>query len=145
MIYLNYIFIVRTTFYTVYTNKCSIIVDNLLNLYKSGAHLMPRFNFSKCCFVCFYFGKYNTRPFERLLYVGRSFIQDKLEMKFFNKNFQNILFVIGLILTIWRSYDCLQKYLYSNLGTKVTMESSFDVVRPSVIICPTYHDSFKIG
>ena len=65
-------------------------------------------------------------------------------MKFFHNNFQNILFTVGLILTFWRSYACLQKYLYSNLSTKVTMESSFDIVRPSVVICPTFEDSFKI-
>ena len=70
--------------------------------------------------------------------------QLNVDTKFFHRNFQKILFVIGLILTFWRSYECLQKYLYSNLSTKVTMESSFDIVRPSIVICPTYQESFKI-
>ena len=31
------------------------------------------------------------------------------------------LFCVGLTLTLWRSYDCLQKHLYNKLGTKFNM------------------------
>ena len=53
------------------------------------------------------------------------------------------LFCIGLTLTIWRSYECLQKYLYHNLSTKVSMVKSNETIFPTVVICPTYTESFS--
>ena len=48
---------------------------------------------------------------------------------------KSMFFCIGLFLTILRSYECFQKYLYNNLSTKVTMEDNFQTLLPSLVVC----------
>ena len=56
--------------------------------------------------------------------------------QFAAKNFiKSFFFCIGLTLTIWRSYECFQKYLYNNLSTKVTMKDNFQTLLPSLVVC----------
>ena len=52
------------------------------------------------------------------------------------KRVRQILFCVGLSLTIWRSYECLQKYTNQNLSTKVTMVKSDETFFPSIVVCP---------
>ena len=54
-----------------------------------------------------------------------------------------ILFCLGLGLTIWRSYECLQKYLYYNVSTKVSMAKSNETLAPSIVICPTFDSAYN--
>ena len=54
-----------------------------------------------------------------------------------------ILFCLGLGLTIWRSYECLQKYLYRNVSTKLSMVKSNETFAPSVVICPTFDSAYN--
>ena len=53
------------------------------------------------------------------------------------------VFCIGLCLTIWRSYDCIDKYLQFNSITKVDMVNSEDTLAPALIICPEYHSAYN--
>ena len=48
-----------------------------------------------------------------------------------------IVFCIGLSLTVWRSFECLQKYQHQNLSTRVTMVQSFETLSPAIVICPS--------
>ena len=56
--------------------------------------------------------------------------------KILKKNFKIIIFTIGFILVIERGYECLQKYLYLNIGTKIRMVNSNETVLPALVICP---------
>ena len=46
-----------------------------------------------------------------------------------------VLFSIGFTLTIWRSFDCLQKYNNENLSAKVSMVKPFETYLPSLVLC----------
>ena len=59
--------------------------------------------------------------------------------------FKTILFCIGLILTLWRSYECLLKHLNENLGTRVFMVPSYETLFPSLTLCPHYHEAYDLG
>ena len=48
-----------------------------------------------------------------------------------------IVFCLGLSLTVWQSFECLQKYKHHNLSTKVTMVQSFETLSPAIVICPS--------
>ena len=70
----------------------------------------------------------------------------------FYKNFndqcisvKSLIFCVGLSLTIWRSSECLQKYLHANLSTKVTMVKTNEVILPSLVLCPAtkYNHRYK--
>ena len=61
----------------------------------------------------------------------------------FYKNFigqcitvKSLIFCVGLCLTIWRSFECLQKYLHANISTKVTMVKTNEMILPSLVLCP---------
>ena len=60
------------------------------------------------------------------------------------KRVTQILFLVGLNLTIWRSYECLQKYLNQNLSTKVSMVKSNETFFPSIVICPTENNAYNL-
>ena len=64
-------------------------------------------------------------------------------MNFNISQIRKTLFCIGLALTLWRSYDCLQKYSFNNLSTRVSMLKSFETVLPSLVICPTYFSAYN--
>ena len=59
-------------------------------------------------------------------------------------NLKPILFCLGLSLTLWRSYDCLQKYFHLNISTKITMVKSFQTELPAIVICPEYFSSYNL-
>ena len=46
-----------------------------------------------------------------------------------------LIFGVGLSLTVWRSFECLEKYINANLSTKVTMVESINTTLPSLVIC----------
>ena len=48
-------------------------------------------------------------------------------------------------MTLWRSYDCLQKHLYDNLGTKIRMVHSYETILPAITFCPSYHAAYDLG
>ena len=79
------------------------------------------------CFFC---------SFEDFLFGGVWNIMD---------TFKTILFCIGLILTLWRSYDCLLKHLNENLSTRVVMVPSYETLFPSLTLCPHYHEAYDLG
>ena len=56
---------------------------------------------------------------------------------------KRVLFCIGVGLTLWRSYECFEKYLYSNLSTKVSMLKSSETFMPSLVICPSYFSAYN--
>ena len=55
------------------------------------------------------------------------------------------LFCTGAMMTLWRSYDCLQKHLYDNLGTKIRMVHSYETILPAITFCPSYHAAYDLG
>ena len=60
-------------------------------------------------------------------------------------HFKEAFFCFGLLLTIWRSYGCLQKYLNNNLSTGVKMVNSFEkMFRPVFVVCPSSSSSYKL-
>ena len=60
------------------------------------------------------------------------------------KMITQILFCLGLSLTLWRSHECLQKYLYQNLSTKVTLVKSNETVFPTIVICPKFDSAYNL-
>ena len=56
---------------------------------------------------------------------------------------KKVLLCIGICLTLWRGYECFQKYLYSNLSTKVSMLKSSETFMPSLVICPSYFSAYN--
>ena len=56
-----------------------------------------------------------------------------------------ILFCTGATLTLWRSYDCLQKHLNDNLGTKIRMVHSYETILPAITFCSIYHAAYDLG
>ena len=68
----------------------------------------------------------------------------KMRIQMSYKRVTEILFCLGLCLTIWRSYDCLQKYSNQNLSTKVSMVKSTKTFFPSMVICPTYNSAYNV-
>ena len=60
------------------------------------------------------------------------------------KRVTQILFCLGLSLTIWRSYECLQKYFNQNLGTKVSMVKNNETFFPSIVVCPTKDIAYNL-
>ena len=64
--------------------------------------------------------------------------------RFSETKFKLVLFCIGLFLVIWRSHDCLQKYLYKNLSTKINMVKSYDTILPALVICPEYFEAYDL-
>ena len=54
------------------------------------------------------------------------------------------LFCVGLTLTLWRSYDCLQKHLYNKLGTKVNMVHSYETNLPALTLCPEFLVAYNL-
>lgn len=62
--------------------------------------------------------------------------------QFAAKNFiKSFFFCIGLTLTIWRSYECFQKYLHENMSTRVTMVNNIETIVPSIVICDEGYNS----
>ena len=62
--------------------------------------------------------------------------------QFAAKNFiKSFFFCIGFTLTIWRSYECFQKYLHENLSTRVTMVNNIETIVPSIVICDEGYNS----
>lgn len=59
------------------------------------------------------------------------------------KNLKIILFIIGLSLTIWRGFECLEKFYHSNYSTRVIMVPTIETIRPAITICPGYYFAFK--
>ena len=55
-----------------------------------------------------------------------------------------LIFSIGLFLTTWESFNCLQKYLHSNLSVKMTMARSNETIFPSLTICPEYFWAYNL-
>ena len=53
------------------------------------------------------------------------------------------VFCIGLCLTIWMSYACIDKYLQFNPITKVDMVNSKDTLAPALVLCPDYHSAYN--
>ena len=83
--------------------------------------------------------KYINRNTTQCQYLHHSL--DLCHQRNMLKNFadhylQTAFFFIGFILTLWRSYDCIEKYFYQNLSTKISMESSYDTILPSLVLCP---------
>ena len=66
-------------------------------------------------------------------------------LNFIAQHLKILIFVIGLILTLWRSWECLEKYLTSNLSTRVKMMKSYETVLPAVVICPDYFASYDVN
>ena len=60
-------------------------------------------------------------------------------MRIFIQNFKVIIFIVGILLTTERGYECFQKYLYSNTSTKITMVSSNETFPPVLIICGSFN------
>ena len=54
------------------------------------------------------------------------------------------LFLIGLSLIVWRSYECLQKHLHESLGTRVAMVKSYETIIPSLTLCPAYLEAYNL-
>ena len=59
-------------------------------------------------------------------------------------HFKHLLLLVGFILTLWRSYECLVKYYSYNLSTKISMKQSFETIRPAIVLCPQYGDSYNL-
>ena len=57
---------------------------------------------------------------------------------------KTLLFIILLILTLWRAHDCVQKYLKAGLGTKVSMVQSHDTITPALTLCPEYYTAYDL-
>ena len=55
-----------------------------------------------------------------------------------------ILFLFGLVLTSWRSLECVDKYLNNNLSTMVTVEKSYETILPALVVCPEYFTSYNL-
>ena len=60
------------------------------------------------------------------------------------KKLRLFLLCVGLTLMIERSYECLQKFLNSNLSVKMNMARSNETFAPSLTICPEYFWSYNI-
>ena len=54
-----------------------------------------------------------------------------------------LIFSVGFTLTIWRSCECFQKYLHSNLSVRIDMVKNTDTFAPSLTICPEYFISYN--
>ena len=67
----------------------------------------------------------------------------KYLLDFSEKNIRILLFWIGLALTIWRGYECLQKYLHSNVSVRIEMVKSNETTGPSLTICPEFFSSYN--
>ena len=50
---------------------------------------------------------------------------------------------MGLTLTVWRSYECLEKYFKANLGTRIKMKSSYETILPMIVLCPEYFAAYN--
>ena len=55
-----------------------------------------------------------------------------------------LIFSVGFTLTIWRSCECFQKYLHSNLSVRIDMVKNTDTFAPSLTICPEYFISYTL-
>ena len=64
-----------------------------------------------------------------------------IRLKF--RHIRAIVFCIGFSLTIWRSYDCIDKYLQFNPVTKVDMVNSENTLAPALILCPEYYSAYN--
>lgn len=62
---------------------------------------------------------------------------------FIVNNLTIILFTIGLTITIWRAYTCLQKYYNLNLSNKISLKSNSKTVVPFIIVCPSYNIAYQ--
>ena len=58
--------------------------------------------------------------------------------------FRGLLFTVGLILTLWRGYDCLNKYNNLNISNKIGLENNFETILPVIVVCPTYFTAYKL-
>ena len=60
-----------------------------------------------------------------------------------SRNLRRTILIIGILLTLWRGYECLQKFYNSNLSTRVSMSSSADTIPPVMVICPDFVKAYK--
>ena len=65
-------------------------------------------------------------------------------LKVFVRNLRSILFLFGLILTVWRSWECGDKFLNNNLSTRVKMEKSYETILPALVVCPEYFAAYNL-
>ena len=59
------------------------------------------------------------------------------------KYLKSSFLIIGIILTLWRGYECLQKFYNSNLSTRVNIVSSTETIAPVMVICPDFMKAYK--
>ena len=64
-------------------------------------------------------------------------------VKIISKNLRRTVLLIGIFLTLWRGYECLQKFYNSNLSTRVNMVSSTETISPVIVVCPHYWSAYK--
>ena len=64
-------------------------------------------------------------------------------IKLLVNNLKPILFIVGFILTIWRSNECIKKYFNNNLSTRVSLLKSFETFQPNIVVCPSYFDAYN--
>ena len=58
-------------------------------------------------------------------------------------HFRVLLFIIGLSLTLWRAYQCLEKFNNFNHSTKVGLKPNSETVIPAIVNSPTYHTAYN--
>ena len=66
-----------------------------------------------------------------------------MSKNFMERYLHSVFFCIGIILIFWRSSECLQKYLYNNLSTKIRMDQSYSAVLPSIVLCSLKATAFN--
>ena len=64
-------------------------------------------------------------------------------MQFTLHHFKVMLFCIGLLLTSWRSWNCIEKYLEFSKSTRLKMVSSQDTLKPALTLCPSYSYAYN--
>ena len=53
------------------------------------------------------------------------------------------MFSVGLVLTLWQGFNCLEKYLQFKRSTRVKMIQSKNTLKPALIICPDYDFAYN--
>ena len=56
---------------------------------------------------------------------------------------QVLLFLIGLFLTLWRSFECINKYLEFSRSSHIEMTDQEDTLMPALTICPDYFIAYN--
>lgn len=100
--------------------------------------------------LCYYVFIIVTLLFEECTYLEFIYAFNITKTKMYKlifavseKKIRVLLFSIGLSLTLWRGYECLQKYFQANLSVQINMVDSHQTFVPSLTICPEYSRAYS--